>query len=85
MTFYMPVRKSALKFPEMQERFKQYPGLEDVYHQLDNAVVEPQIEQWFETRQFLEERVIEKVLRNQLTAKEALDKVAVDMMKKLKR
>ena len=79
MTYYMPVRKSALKYKEMQERFNQYPGLKDICHQLDYAVVEPQIELWFETRKFLGERVIEKVLRNQLTAKEALDNVANKM------
>lgn len=85
MTFYMPVRKSAIQNKEIQERFKQYPGLEGVYHQLDYAKVEPQIELWFETRKFLEERVIEKVLRNQLTAKEALDNVANKMRKNLKK
>ena len=85
MTFYMPVRKSALQNKDVIERFKQNPGLEGIYHQLDYATVEPQIELWFETRKFLGERVIEKVLRNQLTAKEALDNVANQMRKDLKK
>ena len=83
MTFYMPVRKSALQNKDVLERFRKYPGLEGVYHQLDYAKVEPQIELWFETRKFLGERVIEKVLRDQLTAKEALDEVAEQMRKEL--
>ncbi|MBC8526550.1 MAG: ABC transporter substrate-binding protein [Candidatus Cloacimonetes bacterium] len=85
MTFYMPVRKSALKNKNIQEKFTQYGGLEDVFHQLDYAKVEPQIELWFEIRKLLEERVLEKVFRNQLTAKEALDDVANQMRKSLKK
>ncbi|MBC8313766.1 MAG: extracellular solute-binding protein, partial [Candidatus Cloacimonetes bacterium] len=83
MTYYMPVRKSALESENVQQRFSEYPGLKDVFHQLDNALTEPQIELWFETRKFLGERVIEKVLRDQLTSKEALDNVAKKMKKDL--
>ncbi len=85
MTFYMPVRKSVLQNKKVQERFDQYPGLEGIYHQLDYAKVEPQIELWFDIRKLLEERVIEKVLRNQLAAKEALDDVANQMRKGLQK
>ena len=80
MTYYMPVRKSAIKDEEIQKKFEKYPGLKNVYDQLNYAEVEPQTDVWFETRKLLEEQVIEKVFRNQMSAKKALD----DLAKKMK-
>jgi len=79
MTYYMPVRKSAIEDEEIQAKFKKYPGLKSVYDQLLNAEVEPQTDAWFETRKLLEEQVIEAVFRNQIGAKQALDNLSEKM------
>jgi len=84
MTYYMPVRKSAIEDEETQAKFKKYPGLKSVYDQLLNAEVEPQTDAWFETRKLLEEQVIEAVFRNQIGAQEALDNLA-DKMREILR
>lgn len=79
MTYYMPVRKSAIEDDETQAKFKKYPGLKSVYDQLLYAEVEPQTDAWFETRKLLEEQVIEAVFRNQIGAQKALDNLAEKM------
>jgi len=84
MTYYMPVRKSAIEDEETQAKFKQYPGLRSVYDQLLYAEVEPQTDAWFETRKLLEEKVIEAVFRNQIGAQKALDNLA-DKMREILR
>ncbi len=84
MTYYMPVRKSAIEDEEIQAKFKKYPGLKSVYDQLLNAEVEPQTDAWFVTRKLLEEQVIEAVFRNQIGAQEALDNLA-DKMREILR
>ena len=76
LTYYMPVRKSAFQVEVLQERLKNNPEIASVYEQLNYATFEPQISEWFETRSYLEEHVIEKVLRGILTPKQALDKAA---------
>ncbi len=83
MTYYMPVRRSAIQNPVLQKNFEKYPGLKNVYDQLNYAEVEPQTEVWFETRKLLEEQVIEKVFRNQIEAQEALDNLANKMKEML--
>lgn len=79
LTYYMPVRKSAIEDEQIQKNFVKYPGLRSVYDQLNYAEVEPQTQAWFETRKLLEEQVIEKVFRNQIGAKQALDNLANTM------
>jgi maltose-binding protein MalE len=54
-----------------------------MYAQLDYATVEPQIPEWFEIRKYLEERVIERVLRGQAGPKKALDDLANTMKEML--
>ena len=83
MTYYMPVRKSAFQEKAIQERLAANPEMKAVYDQLNYATFEPQISQWFETRKYLEEHVIEKVVRGKLTPKKALDNAAERLMKKL--
>jgi maltose-binding protein MalE len=83
MTFYMPLRRNALEHEALQEQFAKFPGLEAVYAQLDYATVEPQIPEWFEIRKYLEERVIERVLRGQVRPKKALDDLANTMKEML--
>jgi multiple sugar transport system substrate-binding protein len=84
MTYYMPVRMSAIEDEETQAKFKKYPGLKSVFDQLLYAEVEPQTDAWFETRKLLEEQVIEKVFRNQVGAQKALNDLA-DKMRKILR
>lgn len=81
LTYYMPVRKSAFNEPGLKKRLDLNPEIADVYDQLNYATFEPQISEWFETRKYLEEHVIEKVIRGTLGAQEALDNAAVKIEK----
>jgi maltose-binding protein MalE len=72
----MPVRKSAFQEPALKERLSSNPEIKSVYDQLNDATFEPQISEWFETRKYLEEQVIEKVVRGTLQPQEALDSAA---------
>jgi multiple sugar transport system substrate-binding protein len=76
MTYYMPVRKSAFQEEALKNRLANNPEIASVYDQLNYATYEPQISEWFETRKYLEEQVIEKVIRGVLEPQEALDKAA---------
>ncbi len=76
MTYYMPVRQSAMQEPELKQRIEETPGMADVYDQLNYATFEPQISEWFELRRYLEEHVIERVVRGRLQSKTALDNAA---------
>ncbi len=80
LTYYMPVRRSALQDERMQKRFAELPGLKGIYEQLDYATVEPQIEAWYLARKYLSEHVLEKVIRGQLTPKQALENAERQMM-----
>ena len=83
-TYYMPVRKSAFNEPAIKERLQNNPETASVYEQLKYATWEPQISQWFETRKYLEDHVIEKVIRGVADPKKALDDAAKMLEKKLK-
>lgn len=76
LTYYMPVRKSAFDQEVMKERMISNPEIASVYDQLNYSSFEPQISEWFETRKYLEDHVIEKVIRGVSPAKEALDEAA---------
>ena len=75
-TYYMPVRKSAMNVDAIKKRIESNPEIASVYNQLDYATFEPQISEWFETRKYIEEHVIEKVIRGILKPQEALDNAA---------
>jgi len=75
-TYYMPVRRSAFQEQGLRKRLLSNPEIKSVYDQLEEAAFEPQIPEWFETRKYLEDQVIEKVVRGALPAKEALDRAA---------
>jgi len=83
LTYYMPVRKSAMQVEALQKRIASNPEIASVYEQLDHATFEPQISEWFETRKYLEEHVIEKVVRGILTPEEALNNAAEMIEKKI--
>ena len=75
-TYYMPVRRSSFQQPNIKKRLLTNPEIKSVYDQLEFATYEPQISEWFETRKYLEDQVIEKVLRGTSSPKSALDKAA---------
>ncbi len=83
LTYYMPVRKSAMEVEALKNRIASNPEIASVYDQLNYATFEPQISEWFETRKYLEEHVIEKVVRGMLTPEEALDNAAEMIEKKI--
>lgn len=83
LTYYMPIRKSAMKVEALQKRIAGNPEIASVYDQLNYATYEPQISEWFETRKYLEEHVIEKVVREILKPEEALNNAAEMIEKKI--
>jgi multiple sugar transport system substrate-binding protein len=76
LTYYMPVRKSAFREEALKKRMESNPEIASVYEQLEYATFEPQISEWFETRKYLEEQVIEKVLRGTISPQNALNNAA---------
>jgi len=85
MTYYMPIRKSAMQEANIQAMLAENKGLAEVYAQLESAEYEPQIPEWFELRKYIEEQVIEKVFRNTLQAKQALDTAAKKLNEDIKK
>lgn len=83
LTYYMPVRKSAMEIEALKNRIASNPEIASVYDQLNYATFEPQISEWFETRKYLEEHVIEKVVRGMLTPEKALENAAEMIEKKI--
>jgi len=83
-TYYMPVRRSAFKEENLVRRLNANPEMASVYHQLESATFEPPISEWFEVRKYMEEHVLEKVMRRRVTAKEALDDAAKKLSDMLK-
>jgi multiple sugar transport system substrate-binding protein len=80
-TYYMPVRRSAFRQQNLKSRLFSNPEIKFVYDQLEHADFEPQISEWFETRKYLEDQVIESVLRGKSKPKEALDRAANKLSK----
>jgi len=76
LTYYMPVRKSAFQEEALKKRMESNPEIASVYEQLEYATYEPQISEWFETRKYLEEQVIEKVVRGTISPQKALNNAA---------
>lgn len=85
MTYYMPVRQSAFDVPILAERLYLNPELAEVYDQLNYATFEPPIPEWFEIRRYLEERVLERVFRQRIGPREALQDAANRLTQMLER
>ncbi len=75
-TGYMPVVRSALNEPELQQFFKEVPGMKSVYDQINYAVFEPRDPAWFTGRRILSEDGLEPALRGVMPPAEALDRAA---------
>lgn len=77
-TCYMPLRRSAMKTPVMQDFLKRYPQFGMIYAQLEEAVFEPQHPAWFVGRDELK-KSLEKAKDGTLTPQQALDEVAAKL------
>jgi ABC-type glycerol-3-phosphate transport system substrate-binding protein len=75
-TGYVPVRWSAFQTEIMRAQFAKYPGLEEVYKQLEWADFEPSMAAWLEGREYLGD-AIEIALRGKATPEAALRDAAV--------
>jgi ABC-type glycerol-3-phosphate transport system substrate-binding protein len=71
-TCYMPVRKSAMDSPTLQNFLKEFPQFKGIYAQLDDAVFEPQIPAWFKARPELK-GFLEKAMRGNESPQKSLD------------
>ncbi len=85
LTNYMPLRKSAMTTKTMKDLMASNPQYVGVYAQLDNALSEPQSAAWFDTRKDLEENVLEKVIRQTISPKKALDGAAARFNENMKK
>lgn len=74
-TGYIPATESSLDHSVIRERFREYPGLEDVMLQVEYAQFEPQGTFWYDGRLFLSEAV-EIAIYGRMSAEEALDRAA---------
>ncbi len=62
-TGYVPVRKSSFETEIVKRTFKEEPDLRLVWEQLDYAVFEPTIPQWFIGRKLLSQIALEPALK----------------------
>ena len=83
LTYYMPIRRSAVNEPYIQDMLTEHPGLAGIYRQLEFATFEPQIPAWFEFRRNFEEMVLEKVFLQTLSPEEALRQAEERLMNEL--
>ncbi|MGQ9677745.1 MAG: ABC transporter substrate-binding protein [bacterium] len=84
LTFYVPVRKSALNLPEYQKLIEDTPGLQAALKQLDYLRFEPRNEAWFAGRRILGD-ALEKIIRAGVDPKKVLDDAAAEVEKELKK
>lgn len=82
-TSYMPVRKSAMQSEIIVDFLKKNPQYQGIYEQLENAVFEPQSPAWFKARPELKSS-LEKALRGDITAREAVNEAAEKFAKLIK-
>jgi multiple sugar transport system substrate-binding protein len=74
-TWYVPVHRSSLEDPRIQQRFETTPGLRQAYGQMEYGVFEPKGLKWLTGRKALVEE-LEAAMLGQKTAKQALDHAA---------
>jgi sn-glycerol 3-phosphate transport system substrate-binding protein len=83
LTFYVPARKSSLAEPGYAKLVKETPGLAAALAQLDYVSFEPRSEAWFKGRRVLGD-ALERVMRGEATARQALDAAAAEVEKEMK-
>ncbi|MEN9979843.1 MAG: ABC transporter substrate-binding protein [candidate division WOR-3 bacterium] len=74
-TWYVPIHRSCLDDPQLQERFATTPGLLAAYRQLEYGVFEPRGLKWLAGRKALVEE-LEAATLGAKTPKQALDDAA---------
>ncbi|MEO0091456.1 MAG: ABC transporter substrate-binding protein [candidate division WOR-3 bacterium] len=84
-TYYVPIQKSALDDPRMQEHLNKTPGLKEAYGQMQNAVFEPRGEAWFEGRNILITDGLEPATLGKMTPQQALDFAAQKLISRTKK
>lgn len=80
-TSYLPVRRSAFGHQLMVAKFRQYPGLERAYRQIEYAWPEPREVAWLTGRAIVEEEALQPALKGLKTPEEALQHAAVKINK----
>jgi len=75
-TNYVPVRRSALETPALQEKTRSTPGLKETMMQIEYAVGQPKCAAWYEGRRYLEEDAIEGAMRGYVSPEKGLKKAA---------
>ncbi|MEO0289133.1 MAG: ABC transporter substrate-binding protein [candidate division WOR-3 bacterium] len=83
-TGYLPVRKSAMDSELLKRRFEEYPGLKDVYLQLENSYMEPQDRLWYLGRKYLG-NALEYAIKGNQDSKKVLDEAAGEILKEMKK
>jgi len=78
------VRRSAVNLPEVQKRFKEVPGLKEVWAQLDYAITEPVVPGWFIGRKLLSQLSLEPALRGGMDVEEVLKRGKLEVARALK-
>jgi len=83
-TGYVPIRKSILDSPEIQNLFQQHPQYKAGFEQLDIATAYPHF--WeMGLMDSLFRQAIEKVELGEATPKDALDEAAAELIKEMKK
>ena len=57
----------------MEEKYKEYFGLKEAAAQVEYAQFEPNTQEWFNGRRFLQEEALENALRGNMSVKDALN------------
>lgn len=83
-TGYLPVRKSAMDSELLKKRFEEYPGLKDVYLQLENSYMEPQDRLWYLGRKYLG-NALEYAIKGNQDSKKVLDDAVESILKEMKK
>ncbi|MEO0081029.1 MAG: ABC transporter substrate-binding protein [candidate division WOR-3 bacterium] len=83
-TSYVPCRRSSLQVPSYAKMIQEIPGLADELAQLEYVSFEPKTEEWFEGRKVLGE-ALERIMRGEKGAKQALDEAAAEVEKGLRK
>ncbi len=82
-TSYVPARRSSQQEQQYAKMIDEIPGLDDQLAQLEYMSFEPRSEEWFNGRKILAQ-ALEKTMRGQMSAKDALDEAAALVEKELK-
>jgi len=75
-TGYLPLRRSVLEHPGLQDLFREVPGMREAMLQVEYAVTEPRDPVWFTARRYLSTEGLEPALRGVLSPEASLKRAA---------